>query len=268
MQGASYLAKIMQYKKQEVEQLLAKVQADRHHPLMRILTEGRPSSNHFSAVLIQPGLSVIAEIKRRSPSLGEIRQIADPAELALKYCTGGASAISVLTDHNFNGSIADLQHVAGAVRGPFPGAAFLRKDFVIHPIQLAEAVAAGAHAVLFIAHLLGEHLKMMLAEAKRLGLEALTEVHDQAGLDIALDAAAPIIGVNHRNLDTFELDLNISQKFRPQIPEHVIAVAESGIHHAEDARRMQALGFDAILVGEALVRAENPAQLIREFRGI
>lgn len=219
----------------------------------------------FSSALRQSRLAVIGEIKRRSPSKGKIGEIADPAALALTYCQAGASAVSVLTDSAFGGTLDDLQQVAKALeeyRVPV-----LRKDFIIHPLQLVESVLAGASAVLLIARLLGGQLKDFIEDAAKVGLETLTEVHDLQDLELALEAKAPIIGVNHRNLETFEIDLSLSETLRPHIPSHVIAVAESGIHSAVEAKRMRELGYDAILVGEALVHAGNCPALITAMQG-
>jgi len=268
MKRENYLDKILVYKKQEVDLLIRETENDPSHLLNQILKQTHAQSRHFSSALKQAKLAVIGEVKRRSPSLGEIRQIEDPEELAIKYCQGGASAISVLTDaKSFGGSLEDLTMVAEALQTKYPKVAVLRKDFIIHRLQLAEAVLAGADAVLLIANVVGHELKALLLEAKRLGLETLTEVHDLADLELALNAEAPIIGINHRNLSTFQIDLDISGILRPLIPSHVITVAESGIHHADSAKRMRDLGYDAILVGEALVRSEDPVKLIKAMQG-
>ncbi len=263
MKKRDYLGEIVRHKKQEIDRLIQIAQGDRDHPLNRILQESRPSRGRFLSALNQPGLSVIAEIKRRSPSRGQIREIVDPIALALEYSRGGARALSVLTDaKGFGGSLEDLKSISEAL--PIPT---LRKDFILHPLQLAETVLAGASAVLLIATLLKKDLKQLIDEAARLGLEALVEVHDSEDLTLALEAGAEIIGVNHRNLETFELDLGISERLRPLIPRHITTVAESGIHTAEQARRMGDLGYSAILVGEALVRADSPCELLIQFIG-
>lgn len=260
---ANYLDKIMQRKRQEVDNLLAHVESTPNHELCKILAQERPCSNRFANALSMPGLSVIAEIKRRSPSRGTIGSIPTPSTLALKYCLGGASAISVLTDSKgFGGCLEDLRVVSNGIKIPT-----LRKDFIIHPIQLAEAALAGAAAVLLIARSLGPKLQPLLREASRLGLEVLTEVHDESDLDDALEAGATIIGVNNRNLQSFEIDLNTSASLRKKIPSNVIAVSESGIHTPEAAKIMGDMGYHAILVGEALVVSENPSELIAKMRG-
>ncbi len=262
------LDKILKDKQREVNRLLDEVSANSNHPFLRISNENQAPGNHFSNALKSQNFAVIAEVKRRSPSVGEISQIKDPVRLALNYCEGGASAISVLTEsENFGGSLEDLRQVAEAVSLHYPNCAVLRKDFIIHPLQLAEAVSAGAHAILLIVNVLGNKLKSFINEAKRLGLESLVEVHDLKEFEIAIEAEAPIIGINHRNLTSFEIDFDNSYMLRPMILPHVITVAESGIHNPEQAKRMRDLGFNAILVGEALVRAEDPSKLISLMKG-
>lgn len=263
-----YLDKILTEKKQEVARLIEETKYHPQHPFNQILQQTYAPTSQFSAALKGPNLSVIAEVKRRSPSCGEIQAIEDPVKLALEYSQGGASAVSVLTDaKSFGGSLNDLSQVSKALALKSPKVSVLRKDFIIHPLQLAEAVSNGAHAVLLIAHVVRKELKFLIQEAQRLGLEILTEVHNLADLELALEAEAAIIGINHRNLDTFEIDLTISERLRPLIPPHVIAVAESGIHHPAQAERMRDLGFDAILVGEALVRSKEPSKLIKKLKG-
>ncbi len=258
-----YLEKIAAYKKKEIDALIQAVNSNPAHPLHAILKEERKPTGHFSSALKGADLAVIGEVKRRSPSKGDMAEIEDPLALALTYSQGGVSAISVLTDsRSFGGSLSDLQRVSQGQAVPT-----LRKDFIMHPLQLAEAVFAGASAALLIVRLIGKDLKTFIKAASRLGLETLTEIHDREELELALEAEAPIIGVNHRNLNTFEMDLGLSEELRPLIPSHVIAVAESGIHTPEDAKKMRDLGYDAILVGEALVRAKDPSALIRQMKG-
>ncbi len=214
----------------------------------------------FEDALKKPGLSVIAEIKRKSPSVGKICKMLNPTKLALDYVEAGASAISVLTDKDFGGSLEDLKQVSLVAKVPL-----LRKDFIFAPIQLAEAALHGASAVLLIVRILGKQLKSMILLAEQLGLESLVEVHDENELKIALEAEAKIIGINHRNLDTFLIDFTVS-KLRKKIPTHIITVAESGIRTREQAKQMEDLGFDAVLVGEALVRSQDPKKLIEQMR--
>lgn len=208
-------------------------------------------------------LAVIAEFKRRSPSKGELAPDLDPALTAKAYESGGASALSVLTDGPFfGGTVADLQAAAEATALPI-----LRKDFVIDGSQIWEARAIGADAVLLIVAAIPDD--DLLAElhvlAADLGLAALVEAHDAAEVDRALAAGARIVGVNCRNLGTFAEDLSTAERLRSQIPPDVIAVAESAIRSPDDARRMHAAGYDAVLVGEYLVRAADPVATLRSL---
>ncbi len=263
----SFLDKIAIEKQRDVELLKRQLEHRPDHRLQQLLRDGQKPSLRFSKALQGSQLAVIAEIKKRSPSKGQISSISDPLPLALEYCQGGAGAISVLTDApHFGGSLDDLKSVSQALADRYPDVGTLRKDFIIDSIQIAEAALAGASAVLLIVALVGEKLKSLLAVAAYLGLEALTEVHDEAELALAIDAGATIIGVNNRNLQTFHVDLATAERLRHRIPKGVIAIAESGIHSEEDAQRMANAGYDAILVGEALVRSASPAQLLPTLR--
>lgn len=228
MKKGNYLEQIVHRKRQEVARLIQETANAAEHPLNQLLEDIKPTGTRFSKALKKPHLAVIGEVKRRSPSVGEFGAITDPSGLACTYCQGGASAISVLTDSHFSGTLSDLKKVASSIANKYPSVAILRKDFIIHPLQLAEAVHAGAHAVLLLANVLGKDLKHLIKEANRLGLESLTEIHDDQDLEFALEANAPIIGVNNRNLNTFEIDLNISMKMHPKIPSHIISVSASG----------------------------------------
>jgi indole-3-glycerol phosphate synthase len=218
----------------------------------------------FAAVLRASGLAVIAEVKQRTPSMGVLTEDYRPASLAASYDRGGAAAISVLTHAaGFGGSIDDLDAVRAATRLPI-----LRKDFITDPYQIVEARAHGADAVLLIvAALNGVELADLLTVATRHGVAALIEVHDEEEARVALKAGAEIIGVNHRDLRTFEVDLTLTERLRPLIPREVVLVAESGIKGRADARRMREAGADAILAGEVLMRATDPAAVISELRG-
>ena len=219
----------------------------------------------FTGALADPGLSVIAEVKRRSPSRGVLAAGLDAVEQARIYDTAGAAAISVLTEpDHFDGSLDDLVAVRSAVTVPV-----LRKDFLIELAQVWEARAYGADAVLLIVAVLGAgDLGPMLAAAGDAGLDALVEVHDEAEARIAVDAGAALIGVNNRNLSTFVTDLAVAERLAPIVRSGgAVVVAESGIHGAEDADRMAAAGYDAILVGEALVTDADPANRLAELTG-
>lgn len=216
----------------------------------------------FAGALRKPQLTVIAEMKQRTPSMGVLVENYRPADLAHAYAEGGAAAISVLTHMaSFGGRIDDLRAVRAATQLPI-----LRKDFVTDPYEVAEARACGADAVLLIvAALQPNELKDLVALSRSRGLAALVEVHDEREAQAALEAGATLIGVNHRDLRTFEVDLGLTERLRRLVPKEAVFVAESGIHSAEDARRMREAGADAILVGELLMRSSDPAAQIREL---
>jgi indole-3-glycerol phosphate synthase len=216
----------------------------------------------FAAALRGPGLAVIAEMKQRTPTMGVLVEDYRPADLAHAYTDGGAAAISVLTHMaSFGGR---PEHVAAARAATL--LPILRKDFVTDPYEIAEARAAGADAVLLIVAALDRlHLAELLAVVKSRGMTALVEVHDEAETEIALRAGALLIGVNHRDLRTFEVDLGLTERLRKLIPPGVLVVSESGIKDAQDARRVYEAGANAILVGEALMRAEKPELRIKEL---
>jgi indole-3-glycerol phosphate synthase len=209
-----------------------------------------------------PGLSVIAEVKRRSPSKGELADIPNPAALATAYAAGGAAAISVLTEQRrFGGSLEDLRAVRAAVTTPL-----LRKDFIVTGYQLLEARAAGADLVLLIVAALDDALLRDLhQQAGELGLTVLTEVHDEAEVARALDLGATLVGVNARNLKTLEVHADTFARLAALLPADVVKVAESGIAGREDAARFAAQGADVVLVGEALVRNGNPQAAVAEL---
>ncbi|MFT4110667.1 indole-3-glycerol phosphate synthase TrpC [Propionicimonas sp.] len=206
-----------------------------------------------------PGLSVIAEVKRSSPSKGALAAIEDPAGLAARYAAGGAAAISVLTEkRRFNGSLADLVAVRQAVRTPL-----LRKDFVVTEYQLWEGRAAGADlALLIVAALSQRQLEDFLAVADGLGVTCLVEVHTAEETRRARDAGARVVGVNNRDLKTLEVDLSHFQELAELLGGDVVKVAESGILDVEDAARMRSAGADAVLVGEMLVRSGDPRSVV------
>ncbi|RNM16006.1 indole-3-glycerol phosphate synthase TrpC [Nocardioides pocheonensis] len=210
-----------------------------------------------------PGLSVIAEVKRRSPSKGELADIPDPAALARAYAEGGADAISVLTEERrFNGSLEDLRAVRAAVPTPL-----LRKDFIVTSYQLHEARAAGADLVLLIVAALDDPtLARLHAEARALGMTVLVEVHDEAEIARALAVGAELVGVNARNLKTLEVDPDTFGRLVGLLPDDVVKVAESGVSGPVDAARYAAEGADVVLVGEALVKDGDPAAAVATMR--
>jgi indole-3-glycerol phosphate synthase len=245
-----------------LEEIVAGVREDlatREHATPRDVVERRaadaPPPLDAEAALRRPGLSLIAEVKRRSPSKGALAAIADPAALAADYEAGGATAISVLTEQRrFGGSLDDLDLVRAAVRIPV-----LRKDFMVEDYQLVEARAHGADLILLIVAALAQpDLVRMHALARDLGMTALVEVHDEDETRRAIDAGATVIGVNARNLKTLDVDPATFGRLAPLVPDGCVRVAESGIAGPDDAARYAAEGADAVLVGEALVRGADP----------
>lgn len=223
----------------------------------------QPPTRGFRTALEQsPSLAVIAEIKRRSPSKGALNIDLDPVEIARAYETGGAACLSVLTDVEFfGGSPEDLQIARGAV--PLP---VLRKDFTVAPIDVVDARLMGADCVLLIAAALNR-LQMieMHALATEVGLDVLVEVHDEPELEIALECGATLVGVNQRDLVTFEVDHERAARMGAAMPAGVVKVAESGVRDVDDARRLADAGYDAILVGETLVTSGDPTAALRDL---
>ena len=232
--------------------------------LRRVALDAPPPRDFTGALRRADGtVALVAELKRRSPSKGDLAPDLDPAPTAKAFAAGGAAALSVLTDHPyFGGTVADLQAAHEAVEIPI-----LRKDFTIDEVQVYEARAIGADAILLIAAALPDDsvLADLHALAHDLGLSVLVEAHDAAEIARACAAGAQIVGVNSRDLATFTENLDGAAAVVDLIPSTAIAVAESSIRSAADAARMAAAGFDAILVGEALVRASDPTQLARDL---
>ena len=224
-----------------------------------------PVRDFRAAVRSGPAPRVIAELKRRSPSKGEIRPDFDPLACARAYAAGGAAAISVLTDADyFGGSLEILERVRGEVAQPL-----LRKDFLIDAYQVDEARLAGADAVLLIvAALAPERLSELQSRARALGLASLVEVHDEAELEVALAAGAELIGINNRDLRSFQTDLAVTERLAPRVPEDVTLVAESGIFTPEDVARLSRAGAHAFLVGESLMREDDVARALEQLRRI
>jgi len=208
------------------------------------------------------GVSVIAEVKRSSPSKGALASIADPADLAARYQAGGAATISVLTEgRRFGGSLDDLRAVRAAVDIPV-----LRKDFIVTSYQLWEARAAGADlALLIVAALTQQELESLIERAESIGLTALVEVHDEDEVDRAVAAGARLVGVNARNLRTLEVDRGTFQRLAPRIPDHVVRVAESGVRGPHDVFEYAKQGADVVLVGETLVRGTDPRAAVADL---
>jgi indole-3-glycerol phosphate synthase len=232
--------------------------------LERLASE-RLVSASLKQALSGPELTVIAEFKRASPSKGRFPFEATPVEVARDYFAGGAAAMSVLTDEPFfQGSLADMEAVAEFAHGLVRPRPVLRKDFVIDSFQLIEAKAHGADAVLLIVAALEQvFLTTLLAETETIGLDALVEVHDREEMARAIDAGASIIGINNRDLRTFQVDLAVTEVLAPLAPAGAVVVGESGIYTRADAHRLQRAGANAVLVGESLVTAPDRAAAVQ-----
>ncbi|MHB1415395.1 MAG: indole-3-glycerol phosphate synthase TrpC [Chloroflexota bacterium] len=255
------LERILNHKRQEV--------ADRRQKMpladVRRQAEAAPAPRDFRASLSRDNVALIAEIKRASPSRGPLALDLDPTTLAGLYEEGGAAAISVLTDERFfAGSLADLAQVRQDV-----GLPVLRKDFTIDEYQVYEARAAGADAILLIvAALTDEELRSLHAIARGLGLHCLVEAHDEAEVERALTSGAEILGVNNRDLKTFKVDLATSERLARLVPAGCLLACESGVHSRADVARLAEAGADAILVGEALVKATGTLATVKEFSAV
>jgi indole-3-glycerol phosphate synthase len=221
-----------------------------------------PPRGFANAISLTPHLAVIAEIKRRSPSKGDLNAEMDASAMAMNYQLGGASCLSVLTDEpHFGGSVADLQTARNACSLPV-----IRKDFTVDARDVCDARIMGADCVLLIAAALTPmELSDFLALARRIDVDALVEVHDETELAVAVDAGATLIGVNQRDLVTFKVDQERAVRMGSLIPSHLVKVAESGVRGREDAVALRAAGYDAVLVGEHLVTAEDPARALTEL---
>ncbi len=258
MSASTYLDKIL------LEHRRTSANDERPTAELVACTHRLPAARGFTAALRGGGqLAVISEIKRRSPSKGDLNANLDPAELARTYERGGASCLSVLTDvQHFGGSVADLQAARAACSLPV-----LRKDFTVSANDVCDARLMGADCVLLIAAALGEdELIGLHLLAVGLGLDVLVEIHDEPELDVAVRAGATCIGVNQRNLVTFQVDHERALRMAGLIPDGVVRVAESGVRGPDDAAALFAAGYHAVLVGETLVTAVDPAEAIRQLR--
>jgi indole-3-glycerol phosphate synthase len=233
-------------------------------PLERIreLAAAAPPALDAYKALRAPGVGVIAEVKRSSPSKGPLAEIADPADLASQYAAGGARCVSVLTEGRwFGGSLADLVAVRAAVKVPV-----LRKDFIVSSYQVHEARAHGADLCLLIVSALEQNaLVGLLERIESLGMTALVEVHDEEEADRALAAGARVIGVNARNLRTLEIDRTVFERIAPGLPGNVVKIAESGVRGPHDLIKYASAGADAVLVGEGLVTQKSPRDAVAEL---
>ena len=254
----SRLKEILAEKEKEVEGLKAKglsgIGEDRHPPI-----------RDFKGALTAPGkINLIAEIKFASPSAGVIREDVDPLSVGRMYEEAGAAAISLLTDQKFfGGDLETLPRLKKAISLPI-----LRKDFIVDEIQIEESHLWGADAILLIARILTlNQLKRFLEICRNFGMAALTEIHDQDDLDKAIECGAEIIGINNRDLDTFEIRLNTTLELAPRIPEGRVKVSESGIHGGEDVQPLKQVGIQAVLVGTSLMKSHDVMKKARELAG-
>jgi indole-3-glycerol phosphate synthase len=253
------LQRIVETKRGEVERLRSG-----SGPLLEAAREAE-APRDLAAALRRPGeVAVIAEVKRRSPGAGEIRPTLDPPQVATGYASGGAAAVSVLTDPDyFGGSLDDLRTVRAAVPVPV-----LRKDFLIDRLQVVEARAAGADAVLLIVRILDDaSLGELLGAAEGYGMTALVEVHDALELERAAVAGARVIGINNRDLRTFATDVEVTLGLLDRLPSGAAVVSESGIRVRADVEQLGAHGVDAVLVGESLLRASDPSEALANLVG-
>lgn len=252
------LAQIIATKHQEIEALMPRAGHLRAAALQRNEFRG------FRAALdLGPDrVGVIAEVKKASPSVGVIDPDFDPVRQARRYLDGGASCLSILTDESyFQGSLSHLTKIS-----EFSTAPLLRKDFTVHPVQIHEAIVAGADAILLIvAALDDDQLKRLYNEAKDFQLDVLVEVHDLPEMERAIDLGADLIGINNRNLKTFEIDLGTTEALADEVGSDVILVAESGLRSPADVQRVLDAGANAVLIGESLMRAHNPAEEIEAY---
>ena len=258
--GGDILSEIVETKRSEIEQLLTRTDE------LRSRSDDAPEPRDFRSALTRPGVvALIAEVKRRSPGAGAIRPDLDPVALATEYERAGASALSVLTDNRyFHGSLEDLFSARSAVSIPV-----LRKDFLISEVQVLEARASGADAVLLITRVLDDSLLAELrVMAEELGMAALVEVHDQVEMARALTSGASLIGINNRNLRDFTTRLDTTLDLIGSAASSVALVSESGIHDRSDVERLGRAGVDAILVGEAILRAAVPGEKVGELSGV
>ncbi len=255
------LDEILDHKRRDLERAKAERSIAEQAALAEAMDD--PVRGFRAALLSAPRPRVIAEIKRRSPSRGEIRSDFDPVACAKAYADAGAAALSVLTDERyFGGHLEFLQAARGTVSLPL-----LQKDFIVDSYQVDEARACGADAVLLIVSALDPSaLRALRERAGELGLDTLIEVHDEGELKTALDAGADLIGINNRDLRTFEVDLGVTERLAAAIPEGIVVVSESGILGAGDLERLEANGAGAFLVGEALMREDDIGLALRRLR--
>ena len=254
----SFLEDILNSTRARIDELEERVTEDALEERIAAL----PVARGLVAALDTPEMAVIAEIKRTSPSAGDLNRNLNAGDMARAYVDGGAAAISVLTEpDHFNGSREDLEAALTV------GLPVLRKDFILDELQVLESRAWGADAVLLIVRCVGDRLDILLDATRALGMDALVEVFDERDLEVALGCGAKVIGVNHRDLESFEVDPDRTAKLAPQIPDDVLLVGLSGVKDPADVIALGSIGARAVLVGEALVTADDPAAELRRLRG-
>ncbi len=257
---SNFLEKILAHKQREVAQRRSRLP---EIELRRMSHDLAPPLDLLQALCVADHLAVIAEMKKASPSAGVLRPSFDPLQIAQAYAEAGAEAISVLTEEDFfQGSLQHLQRIRPAVKVPL-----LRKDFIISSYQVWEARAFGADAILLIvAALPRDDLRRLLDVAHELGMRALVEVHEAHEMEQALSTGAKTIGINNRNLKTFQIDLSVTEQLAPMAGAEITLVAESGLHTAADVQRMKSAGVHALLVGTHFMQAHDPGRALREFK--
>lgn len=254
----SFLSDLVASTRARVAEAKAKVTEDALEQRIASL----PPARDFEAALRVGDVALIAEIKRATPSQGELDLNLDASRLSAAYAEGGAAAISVLTEpDHFKGSLEDLQAARAA------GLPLLRKDFTLDPFQMFEARAAGADSVLLIVRILGRELAGFVGASRSLGMEPVVEVFDESDLELATDAGARIVGINHRDLETFKVDGRRTAKLAPLVGPDAVVVAASGVSTRAEVEELVAAGAQAVLVGQSVVTAADPAGKLRELAG-
>jgi indole-3-glycerol phosphate synthase len=258
------LAEILRRKREDVAELL-RVRAEDfiRNNALRAREKAEPHRLRKTLTAKSPEIKIIAEYKRRSPSKGNIREDLQPAKAASLYQNAGACAISVLTEkHFFGGSIDDLLEVRAATALPV-----LRKDFIIHPVQVFEAAEAGADAILLIAAALDDETlgKLRAIAEEKLGLDALVEMHTKEEMERAANCGAQLIGINNRDLTTFEVSLSTSEALVNHAPENALLISESGLSTGDQLGRLRTLGFDGFLIGGSLMQSDNPGDALQKL---
>jgi indole-3-glycerol phosphate synthase len=255
----NFLEKILSSKREEIREKKSIIPESE----MKKLIHATPTPISLKrAIQKAPGMVIIAEMKKASPSEGIICKQYDPNQIAISYAQNGATAISVLTDEKyFQGSLSHIAQIRSEIEIPI-----LRKDFIIDPYQIFEARAHGADAILLIVAALDAiHLRELLSHTHTLGMDTLIEVHNRQDLETALEMGGKLIGINNRDLETFKIDLATTEQLARLVPEEITLVAESGIHTVDDACRMQQAGVDALLIGTQFMRQPSPGKALARF---